>query len=55
MMKWQSGSDCGVVELCVPVTIKEKTAFADYILDVVRDGWNVEIFVEHCNDNKDNE
>lgn len=44
MMKWHSGSCSDIVELCVPTTEKEKVLFAEYLLDVVRHGWNVSLF-----------
>lgn len=53
-MKWQSGYDCGIEEIDVPMTEKGKVKFAEYILAAARHGWCMSIFVEHS-DNEEEE
>lgn len=46
MFKWHSDSLDHIVETAYPVTEKEKAVFAEAILSVVRDGWDVTVYVD---------
>ena len=50
MYKWHSGSEGGVVNQDYPRTEKEKVRFAEDILDAVRYGWDITIFVDYLDD-----